>query len=92
MVKTGYFRKRKDNSSNVSASTGPDIEILSPFVMGSPDVIGNYPELQGLREKCLRFCSNPEQTCMVTCLTLHFEILSRFLSNTFLLVAENLFS
>ena len=26
--------------------------------------------------KCLRFCSNPEQTCMVVCLTLHFEILN----------------
>ena len=72
MVKTGYFRKRKDNSSNVSAPTGPGIE--TPYVMGSPDVIRDYPDLQGLLRKCLRFCSNPKQTCMDVCLTLHFEM------------------
>ena len=47
-----------------------DIEILSPFVMGSPDVISEYPDLQGLLWKCLRFRSIPERTCMDVCLTL----------------------
>ena len=31
---------------------------------GKSDRDCGYPDLQGLLRKCLRFCSNPEQTCM----------------------------
>ena len=51
-----------------------DIEILSPFVMGIPDVISEYLGLQGLLWKCLRFRSIPKRTCMDVCLTLQFEM------------------
>ena len=64
VLKTGYFWKRKDYRRVTLHRLVFDLEVLSPLVTGSPDVIENYPDLQGLREKCLRFCSIPEQTCM----------------------------
>ena len=47
VLKTGYFRKRKDYLSNVSAPSCSGIEILSPFVMGNPVVISEYPDCKG---------------------------------------------
>ena len=47
VLKTGYFRKRKDYLSNVSAPGCSGIEILSPFVMGIPDVISEYSDYKG---------------------------------------------
>ena len=47
VLKTWYFRKWKDYRRMTLHRLISDIEILSPFVMGIPDVIGYYPDCKG---------------------------------------------
>ena len=75
-LKTGVedqiFLKAEGLSSNVSAPNGPGIEI--PYVMGSPDVIRDYPDCKDFFVSAFGSVRARNRLVWIACLTLQIEI------------------
>ena len=73
-VEDRIFVKTEGLPSNDSASLISDIEILSPFVMGSPFVISEYPDCKGFFGSAFGSVRSRNGLVWIVCLTLQFEM------------------
>ena len=75
-LKTGVedwiFLKTEGLPSNVSSPNGPGIEI--PYVMGSPDVISEYPDCKDFFVSAFGSVRSRNRLVWIVCLTFQIKI------------------
>ena len=74
VLKTGYFWKRKDYRRVTLHRLISDLEVLSPLVTGSPDVIEIIRKCKGFVRSAFGSVRSRNRLVWIVCLTLQFEI------------------